>query len=316
MTKVWLCALCIVVASALTPIAADSASDVLPLQVWLDRAGFSPGEIDGRDGTNTRRATQLYAKARNLVDVSRAAVLQKLSEEQKNAPAVVEYTVTSDDVAGPFVNEVPVDLMQQAELPALGYRTPLEALSEKFHASPALLTRLNPAATFATGQRITVPNVIAMKAVAPADQTVGTSGETPPAVVVRISKQLSAAEVVTPDGAVLFAAPVTSGSEFDPLPIGEWKVTGIAHNPTFHYNPDLFWDADPAHAKAKIKPGPNNPVGSVWIDISKPHYGIHGSPEPSRIGKTESHGCVRLTNWDALRLAALIRPGTKVIFTP
>jgi lipoprotein-anchoring transpeptidase ErfK/SrfK len=316
MTKAWLCALCIVVASALTPIAADSASDVLQLQVWLDRAGFSPGEIDGRDGTNTQRAAQLYAKARNLVDVSRASVLQKLSEEQKNAPAVVEYTVTSDDVAGPFVNEVPADLMQQAELPALGYRTPLEALSEKFHASPALLTRLNPAATFAAGQRITVPNVIAMTAVAPADQTVGTSGETPPAVVVRISKQLSAAEVVTPDGAVLFAAPVTSGSEFDPLPIGEWKVTGIAHNPTFHYNPDLFWDADPAHAKAQIKPGPNNPVGSVWIDISKPHYGIHGSPEPSRIGKTESHGCVRLTNWDALRLAALIRPGTKVIFTP
>jgi lipoprotein-anchoring transpeptidase ErfK/SrfK len=314
MTRALLCAFWVVAVAS--PIVADSASDVLQLQVWLDRAGFSPGEIDGRDGTNTRRAAQMYAKARGLAAASREAVLQKLSEEQKGAPAVVEYEITSDDVAGPFVKEVPADLMQQAELPALGYRTPLEALAEKFHASPALLTRLNTAATFAAGQTITVPNVTPIAPAPPADEKVGTSGTTPPAVVLRISKHVSVAEVVTPDGAVLFAAPVTSGSEFDPLPIGEWKVTGIARNPTFHYNPDLFWDADATHAKAKIKPGPNNPVGSVWIDISKPHYGIHGSPEPSRIGKTESHGCVRLTNWDALRLAALVGPGTKVIFTP
>lgn len=313
MTKAFLCVLCVLISSARFAISADSPV-VLQRQVLLDRAGFSPGEIDGRDGTNTRRATQAYAKARGLADASPAAVLQKLSEENANAPAVVDYTITADDVAGPFVPDIPTDLEQQASLPALGYRTPLEALAEKFHASPALLQGLNRTATFAAGERITVPNV--KRDAADADRPVGTAGTTSDSVVVRISKQASAVEVLASDGAVIFSAPVTSGSEFDPLPIGEWKVTGVARQPAFHYNPDLFWDADPSHAKATIKPGPNNPVGSVWIDISKPHYGLHGSPEPSRIGKTESHGCVRLTNWDALRLAALVRPGTKVIFTP
>jgi lipoprotein-anchoring transpeptidase ErfK/SrfK len=297
---------------------ASSPSDILQLQVWLDRAGFSPGEIDGRDGTNTGRAVQSYAKARNLPDTGRAAVVAALAAANASSPAVADYTVTAEDVAGPFVPDIPEDLEQQASLPSLGYRTPLEALAEKFHASPALLEKLNPGAAFEAGARIKVPNVKPTEAAAAETSggggPVGTTG-TAPEYVVRVSKSTSTLEVTGPDGAVVFSAPVTSGSEVDPLPIGEWKVTGIARRPTFHYNPDLFWDADPSHAKAKIKPGPNNPVGSVWIDISKPHYGLHGSPEPSRIGKSQSHGCVRLTNWDALRLAALVRQGTPVIFT-
>jgi lipoprotein-anchoring transpeptidase ErfK/SrfK len=114
-------------------------------------------------------------------------------------------------------------------------------------------------------------------------------------------------------GQIVFHAPVTVGSENDPLPVGEWKVNGASRNPSFNYNPKLFWDADATHAKAKIPPGPNNPVGVVWVDLSKEHYGIHGTPEPSRIGYTESHGCIRLTNWDAMRVADLSSPGTKVI---
>jgi lipoprotein-anchoring transpeptidase ErfK/SrfK len=113
-------------------------------------------------------------------------------------------------------------------------------------------------------------------------------------------------------GETIFHAPVTTGSANDPLPVGDWKVNGVSRNPTFNYNPDLFWDADASHAKAKIAAGPNNPVGVVWIDLSKEHYGIHGTPEPSRIGYTESHGCIRLTNWDAMKLAAMVSPGTKV----
>jgi lipoprotein-anchoring transpeptidase ErfK/SrfK len=116
------------------------------------------------------------------------------------------------------------------------------------------------------------------------------------------------------EGHTLLFAPVTTGSEHDPLPIGEWKVRGVLHDPEFHYNPELFWDADPSHAKATIKPGPNNPVGVVWIDLSREHYGLHGTPEPSEIGKTASHGCVRLTNWDAERVASLVHPGTRVLF--
>ena len=113
---------------------------------------------------------------------------------------------------------------------------------------------------------------------------------------------------------VIFHAPVTSGSQHDPLPIGTWKVNGVQQNPTFNYNPALFWDADPSATKAKIPAGPNGPVGTIWIDIDKPHYGLHGTPEPGRVGYTTSHGCVRLTNWDAERLAALVKKGTRVVF--
>jgi lipoprotein-anchoring transpeptidase ErfK/SrfK len=136
-----------------------------------------------------------------------------------------------------------------------------------------------------------------------------------PDVVVTVGKAAGALTVTSADGAVVFYAPVTTGSEHDPLPIGEWNVNGVQRNPTFHYNPDLFWDADETHAKAKIPAGPNNPVGVVWIAISKDHYGLHGTPEPEAVGRTESHGCERLTNWDALRLAALVKPGTRVVFT-
>jgi lipoprotein-anchoring transpeptidase ErfK/SrfK len=131
-----------------------------------------------------------------------------------------------------------------------------------------------------------------------------------------VSKSRSSLAIRTADGETLLHVPVTSGSARDPLPIGTWTVTGVSRNPSFHYNPDLFWDADPSHSKATIPPGPNNPVGVVWIDLSKEHYGIHGTPEPGRIGHTASHGCVRLTNWDALRVAALVRTGTTVLFEP
>ena len=113
---------------------------------------------------------------------------------------------------------------------------------------------------------------------------------------------------------MVFFAPVTTGSQHDPLPIGKWKVTGVQQMPAFHYNPDLFWDASPAQSKAKIPPGPNNPVGVAWIDLSKPHYGIHGTPEPSQIGHVQSHGCVRMTNWDVRRVVGWAKPGTLVVF--
>jgi lipoprotein-anchoring transpeptidase ErfK/SrfK len=129
-----------------------------------------------------------------------------------------------------------------------------------------------------------------------------------------VSKSASSLTVLDDAGTVIFHAPVTSGSEHDPLPLGKWTVTAVSRNPTFHYNPDLFWDADPSHAKAKIPPGPNNPVGVVWIDISREHYGLHGTPEPGKVGHTQSHGCVRLTNWDASYVASLVKKGTPVLF--
>jgi len=305
---------------------AADAHDVLATQVILDRAGFSPGPIDGRMGANTKKALEHYQR-----------------QNSGGTPAIdplTTYTITEADAAGPFVASIPADLAQQASLPALSYTSTLEAIAERYHATPALLQRLNPTAQFAAGEQIQVPNVEPLVApvekpeALPAPQretprpagTSGRRGDAPvpkqpntvaarPDVVVTVSKGLSALTVQDGSGRTIFYAPVTTGSEHDPLPIGEWKVNGIQFNPTFNYNPELFWDADPAHAKAKLPPGPNNPVGLVWIDLSKEHYGIHGTPEPATIGRTQSHGCVRLTNWDALKLAGLVKPGTRVVFS-
>jgi len=271
--------------------------DMLTTQVLLDRAGFSPGEIDGLGGTNTQRATEAFEreKGRPIGDLVKAATM----------PPTVRYMVTAEDAEAPIVNTIPDDMMEKAKLKRLDYTSHLEMIAERFHASPALLRRLNPRLALDQGAEVVVPNV----------EVVSAAESKPLAdIVVRVSKQSSALTVTDGAGTVLMYAPVTSGSQHDPLPLGQWTVTGVSRNPTFHYNPDLFWDAEPSHAKATIPPGPNGPVGVVWIDISKPHYGIHGTPEPGSVGHTTSHGCVRLTNWDALRLAAMVGKGTKVEF--
>ncbi|MEO7192609.1 MAG: L,D-transpeptidase [Vicinamibacterales bacterium] len=280
----------------------STVSPVLTLQVLLDRAHFSPGEIDGQRGQNTTRALAAFAKAHKLV--ARTADTEALA--LLGAPDVntlTSYVIADADVAGPFTDVIPKDMMALPGLPALNYTSVIEQLGERFHTSPKLLRTLNPTAQFTRGEEIQVPNV---------------GGVAPPvadrSAKIVVSKSGATLTVESPNGDVLFLAPVTSGSSHDPLPIGKWQVTGIARNPSFNYNPDLFWDANPAHAKAKIPPGPNNPVGAVWIDINKEHYGLHGTPEPSQIGHTSSHGCVRLTNWDAQTLAALVARGTAVEF--
>ena len=267
---------------------------ILRAQILLDRANFSPGEIDGKPGANFSRALSGFQEARKIAVTGTLDEATWAALNADTTPAVVPYRITDADVAGPFVPEIPKDLPEQAKLKSLGYANAEEALGEQFHVSPVLLKRMNPTVKFAAGDEIQVPNVL-------------TTPSTVKAAKIVVSKT-GWVRALDASGVILAQFPASSGSEHDPLPIGEWKINGVAKNPPFHYNPELFWDADPSHSKAKIPPGPNNPVGVVWIDLSKEHYGIHGTPEPSNVGHTQSHGCIRLTNWDAMELAGMVAP--------
>jgi lipoprotein-anchoring transpeptidase ErfK/SrfK len=285
---------------------------VLRLQILLDRAHFSVGEIDGRIGNNTASALSGFRVQQRLPAADTGAtptaarpvmgmpIWAALNRVQMNVAqdALVSYTITSEDLRGPFV-KVPVGMMEQAKLPYLGFASLLDELSERFHVAPLLLRRLNPGKRFTrAGEHLLVPNV-----------SVALTGQ---AARIVVSKSANTVTALDADGRILAQYPCSSGSDHDPLPIGEWKIVGVVRSPKFHYNPDLFWNAKAEDAKATIAPGPHNPVGLVWIDLSKEHYGIHGTPDPALVGYAQSHGCIRLTNWDALQLASLVKPGTPV----
>jgi lipoprotein-anchoring transpeptidase ErfK/SrfK len=288
-----------------TPSVRSAGPTELEMQVLLDRANFSSGELDGKGGKNSREALAAFQTARGLAPGtrSRKTLLQALGADK--IKPIASYTITAADVAGPFNKMIPIGATEQSKLPGLYYTSVLEELGGKFHSAQALLKRLNPRARFIAGEDIRVPNVLGT--------VQATRTQTGPVRIV-VSKKASVLMVYDREGQVIFYAPVTSGSQHDPLPFGNWVITDVVRNPTYNYNPALFWDGDQADPKVKIAAGPNNPVGVVWMGINVPHYGIHGTPEAGEIGHSASHGCVRMTNWDATRVADLVRDGTPVLF--
>jgi lipoprotein-anchoring transpeptidase ErfK/SrfK len=297
---------------------------IMHVQVILDRLAFSPGVIDGKEGESLRLALRGFQQSRGLQPTGRIdqPTLRALNQYRAIRPTMVAK-IAQSDVAGPFINPTPRDPEQQARLPCLCYRTALEKLAERFHTSPATLIALNsPETPLRAGQEIVVPGAIPTSRdyAGVKDQawrqtlsSLNVDARQPQGDQVLVDKSEGVLKVLAGDR-VVAQFPVTMGSEHDPLPIGTWKINAHSYNPKFHFNPDLFWDAKPGQEKQMLPAGPNGPVGVIWIDLSKEHYGIHGTPEPQTIGRSESHGCIRMTNWDAARLSLMVKPGTKAVF--
>jgi lipoprotein-anchoring transpeptidase ErfK/SrfK len=292
-------------------------------QVLLDRAGFSPGVIDGLEGMSFHEALRGFQTARGLKVTGELDQPTRAALLRDRAPSTRKLRIDESDARGPFVGRIPKDPAEQAKLERLGYRNLLEKVAEKFHTTPATIIALNdPRMALQAGTVLRLPNVLpasrsyegAKPDIAQLLSDLNVSGEQPKAERVVVDKSEKAVKVYGAGDKLIAQFPATLGSDKDPLPLGTWKINSVAYNPPFHYQPQLFWDVKDDEPEQMLPPGPNGPVGVVWIDLNRENIGIHGTNSPETIKRAESHGCVRMTNWDVARLTRMVQDGMTVVF--
>lgn len=297
-------------APVVVPVKGDMAGpSVLKTQVYLDRLNFSVGVLDGRWGRNSGIALWWYQRSRGIQAADPGALdeatFRSLANAAGGVPALKEYTLTAEDLEGPFAS-IPDDMYDKAKLDCLCYESVKEKLAERFHTTQDFLDQLNGEVKFGelkAGDRIWVPNVRE-----PLTQ------DRPDIARVVVSIRGNTFNAFDASGNLIFHAPTTLGSKYDPSPNETVEVKKIVHDPHFHYQPTLFAEVPDDEPEANLNPGPNSPVGVVWVALSKPHFGVHGTSDPDSIGYASSHGCVRLTNWDAADVAHRLQPGVKIEF--
>jgi lipoprotein-anchoring transpeptidase ErfK/SrfK len=283
--------------------ASRTSAVVLKAQILLDRAGFSPGAISAGRNDNFRKALAAFQIRQGLgptgkLDQATWDALVATSAE----PVVAEYKITQTDTNGPFAPDIPDEIEDWARLKRLSYRGPRELLAEKFHMDARLLAALNPEAAFEQpGTRILVARV-------------GSPAARAAVTRIEVDKQQRRLRAYDKDGNLVAAFPASVGSAEKPTPKGAFVVRSVARNPVWRYNPRFAFKEIKTNRAFRVAAGPNNPLGTVWIGINKPSYGIHGTPDPEEVGASASHGCVRLTNWDVQTLAKMVKRGTKVEF--